>query len=99
VKRKSLLAQFITEGALIGVFGALAGVVLAMLIGAVIGALQIEMPPPPGLTRGYIARVQISTPIVVEALLIAVATTVLASLYPSWRASRMVIVDAIRHNR
>lgn len=99
VKRKSLLAQFITEGALIGVFGALAGVVLAMLIGAVIGGLQIEMPPPPGLTRGYIARVQISTPIVVEALLIAVATTVLASLYPSWRASRMVIVDAIRHNR
>lgn len=99
VKRKALLAQFITEGALIGALGALAGVILAILIGAVVGVLQIEMPPPPGLTRGYIARVQISTSIVMEALAIAVATTTLASLYPSWRASRMVIVDAIRHNR
>lgn len=99
VKRRALLAQFMAEGALIGVLGALAGVLLAMGIGAVIGALQIEMPPPPGLTRGYVARVQISTPIVIEAMLIAVATTTLASLYPSWRASRMVIVDAIRHNR
>jgi putative ABC transport system permease protein len=99
VRRRALLAQFLAEGALIGVFGALAGLALALLIGAGIGALQIEMPPPPGLTRGYIARVLVTTPIVVEALLVAVATTTLASLYPAWRASRMVVVDAIRHNR
>lgn len=99
VRRRALLVQFLTEGALIGVFGALAGLALALLIGAGIGALQIEMPPPPGLTRGYVARVLVTAPIVMEALLVAVATTTLASLYPAWRASRMVIVDAIRHNR
>lgn len=99
VRRRALLVQFLAEGALIGVFGALAGLVLAMLIGAGISALQIEMPPPPGLTRGYMARVLITAPIVMEALLVALATTTLASLYPSWRASRMIIVDAIRHNR
>jgi len=32
------------------------------------------------------------------ALLFA-TTTLLASLYPSWRASRLVIVDALRHNK
>jgi putative ABC transport system permease protein len=31
--------------------------------------------------------------------LIAVATAVLASAYPSWKASRLAIVDALRHNR
>ncbi len=99
VRRRALLAQFLTEGALIGLFGALAGLVLALLISAAIGALQIEMPPPPGLTRGYIASVLITMPIVADALLVAITTTTLASLYPAWRASRMVIVDAIRHNR
>ena len=32
-------------------------------------------------------------------LMLAVVTTVLGSLYPAWKASRMVIVDALRHNR
>jgi len=99
VRRRALLAQFLTEGALIGLFGALAGLALALLISAGIGALQIEMPPPPGLTRGYIAKVMITLPIIADALLVAIATTTLASVYPAWRASRMVIVDAIRHNR
>lgn len=99
VRRRFLLRQFLAEGVLIGVFGALAGLALAMLIGAGIGALHIEMPPPPGLTRGYVARVLITMPIVLEAFLVAILTTMLASLYPAWRASRMVIVDAIRYNR
>jgi putative ABC transport system permease protein len=32
-------------------------------------------------------------------MLIAVVTTTLASLYPAWKASRLEIVDALRHNR
>lgn len=99
VRRRALLSQFVAEGALLGLFGAVVGIALAIVIGGLIGVLQIEMPPPPGLTRGYIARVWITWPILAEALLVAVLTTTLASLYPSWRASRMVIVDAIRFNR
>lgn len=99
IRRRALLSQFVAEGALLGLFGAVVGIALAIVIGGVIGVLQIEMPPPPGLTRGYIARVWITLPIILEALLVAVLTTTLASLYPSWRASRMVIVDAIRFNR
>jgi len=30
---------------------------------------------------------------------LAVVTTLLASLFPAWKASRMVIVDALRHQR
>jgi putative ABC transport system permease protein len=69
------------------------------MFGVGIDWLHIEMPPPPGLTRGYIAHVLLTPGIAIEALLIAIFTTTLASLYPAWKASRMVIVDSIRHNK
>lgn len=98
VKRREILGQFLLEGSFIGAIGGLAGLVLAGVLAAVIAALGIEMPPPPGLTRGYVARVLFTPSIVVEALVLAVATTVLASLFPAWKASRMAIVDALRYN-
>jgi putative ABC transport system permease protein len=99
IKRRVLLAQFLVEGGLIGLLGGLGGLLLALLIGVGIDGLHIEMPPPPGLTRGYVAHVLVTPDIVIEAILIAVITTTLASLYPAWKASRMVIVDAIRQNK
>ena len=99
IRRSALLEQFLIEGGLIGLLGGLRGLALAFLIGLGIDVMHIEMPPPPGLTRGYIAHVLMTPGIVVEAMLIAVVTTTLASLYPAWKASRMVIVDAIRQNK
>ena len=99
VKRRTLLGQFLLEGGTIGFVGGLVGLALALLIAGAMAVLQIEMPPPPGLTRGYIAHVLITAPMIVAAPFIAIAITTLASLYPAWKASRMVIVDAIRHNR
>ena len=99
IKRRALLGQFVLEGGLIGLIGGLGGLLLAFLIGAGIDVMHIEMPPPPGLTRGYIAHVLMTPGIVMEAMLVAILTTTLASLYPAWKASRMVIVDAIRQNK
>ena len=86
-------------GGLGGLLGGLGGLGLAWLIGLGIDALHIEMPPPPSLTRGYIAHVLFTPGIIIEALTIALVTTMLASIYPAWKASRMVIVDAIRHSK
>ena len=63
-------------------------------------AVPRPMPlPAPGMLRGFVAGINITPGIAVDALILAVSTTLLASLYPSWRASRLVIVDALRHNR
>lgn len=99
VKRRALLRQFLLEGGTIGFVGGLVGLVLALLVAGAVAMLQIEMPPPPGLTRGYVAHVLLTPPLIVASPFLAIAVTTLASLYPAWKASRMVIVDAIRHNR
>lgn len=99
VRPRILLGQFVAEGALIGLLGSLIGLMLAVLLGWVVDALHIDMPPPPGLTRGYLAHLLLTPTVAFESLVVGVGATTLASLYPAWRASRMVIVDAIRHNK
>jgi len=36
---------------------------------------------------------------VVQSFVMAVLTSLVASFYPAWKASRMQIVDALRHSR
>lgn len=99
VKRQTLLVQFMIEGALIGLIGGTAGLLLAAGSSLGIGAMHIDMPPPPGLSRGYVANVMLAPSLLVEGMLIALITTTLASIYPAWKASRLAIVDALRHGR
>lgn len=99
VKKIDILRQFLCEGALIGGIGGVLGVALGWLLAEVISAIGIPMPPPPGMARGYIGEILIRPDMVLEALALAVLVTLIASVYPAWKASRMQIVDALRHNR
>jgi len=99
VRRQRILVLFLLEGGLLGAAGGIVGVTLGYLAAEVISAVGIPMPPAPGMSRGFVAGIIITPSIVFDALLLAVSTTLLASIYPAWRASRLVIVDALRHNR
>lgn len=98
-KRAAVLRGFLLEGALLGLLGALLGVLAALALGQLLALAQIQMPPPPGFARSYLAALRFTPAMVLETVLLACAVTTLASLYPALRASRMVIVDAIRHGR
>jgi len=98
-RRSAVLRGFLMEGALLGLLGALLGVAVAIGIGQVLEILAIEMPPPPTFSRTYEAGLLLTPSMLLETVFIACATTTVAALYPAWRASRMVIVDAIRHAR
>jgi putative ABC transport system permease protein len=97
--RRRILSLFLLEGVLLGTIGGICGVTLGYLSAQIISTIGIPMPPAPGMSRGYIAGINITPDIVVQALLLALATNLIASIYPAWRASRLVIVDALRHNR
>jgi putative ABC transport system permease protein len=51
------------------------------------------------MTTGFTGQIRVTLPLVAQAFLIAASTALFASLYPAWKASRLNIVDALRHNR
>jgi putative ABC transport system permease protein len=98
VQRSGIRNLFVIEGALQGLMGATLGVLLAMTIVAAVNGSDISWSPPTSAGKvpfklylfgslGLLGGVWV--------LLTAVAAV--ASLIPAHRASRMQIVDALRH--
>ncbi len=98
-RRKRVLRLFLSEAAVLGFIGGASGLLLGLVLAIAISATGIPMPPPPGMARGFIGEILVTWPLVLDALALALGTTLLASLYPAWKASRMDIVDALRHGR
>ena len=87
MSRSEILALFLVEGLLLGVVGGMLGVVFGTAIAKLVSAIGIPMPPPPGMARGYIGQVRITPGLAGGAFALAAATTLLAAVYPAWKAS------------
>jgi putative ABC transport system permease protein len=98
-KNKQIMRLFVTEGLILGVFGGITGVMVGYALARAISYLGIPMPPAPGMTTGFTGQIRVTLWLASQALIIAIITSLLASLYPAWKASRLNIVDALRHNR
>lgn len=89
LRRRDVAAIFLAEGALLGLLGCVLGAIGAQLLSVLIAALGgIPMPPPPGFSVGYAARIRLDAigyAFVLGATLLA---AVLASAIPAWRATR-----------
>ncbi len=99
VKRSGILRLFICEGVLLGCAGGILGLIVGVALAQVISAIGIPMPAPPGKSHGFLGGVLVTWRMGVDAFALAVITTLIASIYPSWRASRMEIVNSLRFNR
>lgn len=99
VRRKGILALFLWEGLLLGFVGGMLGLGLGIVFAEIISYVGIPMPPPPGMARGYTGEIAITPLLALEAFLLASLTTLLASIFPALKASRMNIVDALRQMR
>ena len=97
VRRLGILGLFIWEGVVLGLVAGILGVGIALALGEIISFIGIPMPPAPGMSRGYTGRIDISAALALQGFLLAFLTTVIASILPAWKASRMNIVDALRH--
>ncbi|MGA8146826.1 MAG: FtsX-like permease family protein [Gallionellaceae bacterium] len=96
--RRQILRQFVYEGLTIGLIGGSLGLCLGWFLATVISLIGIPMPPPPGMSQGYSGHILVTGQLALNVFLLAVGTTLLASFYPAWKASRMEIVNALRHN-
>jgi putative ABC transport system permease protein len=99
VRRSGILRLFLSEGLLLGCFGGMVGVLAGIGVAQLISFVGVPMPAPPGMAHGYTGAVLVTPHIAIEALVLAIGTTVIASIYPAWKASRQAIVDALRFNR
>jgi putative ABC transport system permease protein len=98
VQRGGVRNLFVAEGALQGMLGATLGVLLALLLVAAVNHSQLSWSPPTAAGEVPFRLYLLGSPLLlggVWALLTGVAA--LAALLPALRASRMQIVDALRH--
>ena len=98
-RNSRVLGAFLVEGGMIGVFGGVLGLALGYLMATIVSAIGIPMPPAPGMTTGFTAGIIVTSEMMIDAFLLALVATLLASVLPAWRASRMKVVDALRCNQ
>ena len=77
----------------------LLGVLIGYGLSLLISYVGIPMPPPPGMVHGFTGEILVTPGLAGDALVMAVVTALLASIAPAWKASRMVIVDALQANQ
>jgi putative ABC transport system permease protein len=98
-RRRVILRLLVTEGVLLGVIGGSIGIILGFVLARVISDVGIPMPPPPGMEVGFTGQIMLTWSLAAGAMGLAVGTAFFASLYPARKASKLNIVDALRHNR
>jgi len=98
LRRRQIFKLVLLENALLGLLGSLLGVVAGGALAGLISGIGISMPPPPGSNVGYTATIRLVPWVLVMAALTGALAAVMAAVLPARRASRLPVVDALRHN-
>lgn len=94
----TVVRLLVVESILLGLIGATAGSVLGVIAALLISSIGIPMPPPPNATVGYTALIRVVPSTVLLAFGVGLVATILASLGPAARITRIAVVDALRQN-
>jgi putative ABC transport system permease protein len=95
--RAWIVALFMAEATLTGLFGAVVGVIGGNLLGVALNASGIHLPPPPGTDVPMAFRVLHVPALMVGSSVLVVVSLALASILPAIRASRLQIAEALAH--
>ncbi len=95
--RSWIMALFVLEATLLGAMGAIVGVVGGNLLGVLLNASGLHLPPPPGNTFDMPFRVLHVPSLMIGSSLLVIVSLALASILPAIRASRLQIAEALAH--
>ncbi len=96
-RRRGVVSLFVLEGLALGTIGGLLGLGLGVALAKIVSVHGIPMPPPPGSSRGFTAQILLVPEVLARAFWLSLVTALFSSLYPAWRASRLDVVEALRH--
>jgi putative ABC transport system permease protein len=98
LRRAGIRALFVTEGALLGLCGALLGVVFALVFSAVSNRMGFTWTPPGSVDPLPLTlTVWGETRMIVSTTVGLIVIAVLSAWWPAYRAAQMNVVDALRH--
>ena len=98
LRRSGIRRLFLCEGVLLGLIGAILGVLCALFIAYLINHSGLSWTPP-GYSYAYLILVRIwqDMPLLVGSVIGLIVVTLVSAWWPANRASRLLIVDALRH--
>ncbi|MGI9133220.1 MAG: FtsX-like permease family protein [Rhodoferax sp.] len=85
------------EGMLLGGVGAATGALLALGVSVLLLLVPMEMPAPPGQTRGYPLLISFDAWMYLATIAAVIGLTVLASAWVARKTVHMPVVDALAH--
>jgi putative ABC transport system permease protein len=97
LRRAGIRRIFLCEGLMLGVAGAIIGVITASLLAGVINHSGLTWTPPGRSPVPLIIRVWGENAMVVGTMLALMLVAMMSAWWPAGRASRMHVVDALRH--
>lgn len=93
----TVFRQILVESLMLGVAGSVLGATMALVVSWGLSFHGIPMPPPPNANIGYLARIRLDSTSVLISVVIGIVSTIFAAILPARRASRLPIIDALRH--
>ena len=96
-KKIDIMKLFLAEGFILGFLGGIAGIAIGTMLAWIISFFGIPMPPPPGATVGWTAFIKVVPDLLLTSMTISVIASLLSSFYPAFKASNLIITDALRH--
>jgi putative ABC transport system permease protein len=98
LRRSGIRRLFLCEGVLLGLMGAVIGLLCALIIAYLINHSGLAWTPP-GYSYAYLILVRVwqDMSLLVGSVIGLILVTVISAWWPANRASQMMIVDALRH--
>jgi putative ABC transport system permease protein len=93
-----IAATILWEALWLGLFGALVGGVIGAAATAAINAAGLKMPPPPGAVDPIDLQLAWVPEALAGAIVLMVVVLLVAALAPVRRATRISVVEALRHD-
>jgi putative ABC transport system permease protein len=95
--RAWIVFLLMAEATILGILGAAGGLALGNLLGVLLNAVGLHLPPPPGYTVSVPFRVLHVPAMMMSSSILVIVSLALASILPAMRASRLQIVEALAH--